>query len=90
MTKRHVEVFTAGCPICEEAVNLVKSVACQSCEVQMYDLREGSNDNEGRDKARQYGITAVPAVAVNGVLLDCCRRTAIPASSLRDAGIGQA
>ncbi len=90
MTKRHVEVFTAGCPICEESVNLIKSVACPSCEVQVYDLREGCSTNECRDKARRYGVTAVPAVAVNGVLLDCCRRTAITVSSLRDAGIGQA
>jgi hypothetical protein len=87
MTKRDVDVFTAGYPICDEAVNVVKSVACPNCAVQMYDLREGSNDNDGREKARQYGI---PAVAVNGVLLDCCRRGAITAFSLREAGIGQA
>lgn len=90
MAKRHVEVFTAGCPICDEAANLVKSVACPSCEVQIYDLREGCSTNECREKARQYGITAVPAIAVNGVLLDCCRRGPITAASLRAAGIGQA
>jgi hypothetical protein len=42
MTKRRVEVFTADCPICDEAVNLVKSVACPSCDVQIYDLREAA------------------------------------------------
>ncbi|MEP6601957.1 MAG: glutaredoxin [Nitrospirota bacterium] len=90
MTKRYVDVFTGGCPICDEAVNVVKSVACPNCDVQMYDSREGSSTNEGREKARQYGITAVPAAAVNGVLLDSCRRGTITASSLREAGIGQA
>lgn len=89
MTKRYVEVFTAGCPRCDEIVNLVKSVACPTCEVQVYDLREGCSTNECRDKARRYGVTAAPAVAVDGVLLDCCRRAAITASSLREAGIGQ-
>jgi exopolyphosphatase/pppGpp-phosphohydrolase len=87
--KRRVEVFTAGCLICDEVVNLVKSIACPSCEVQVYDLREGCATNECRDKARRYGITAVPAVAVNGVLLDCCRHEPVTADRLRAAGIGQ-
>lgn len=88
--KRRVEVFTAGCLICEERVRLVNSMACPSCEVQVYDLREGCATNECREKATRYGITALPAVAVNGVLLDCCRRGPIDAAALRAAGIGQA
>ncbi len=86
---RRVEVFTAGCPFCEEAVGLVRSLACPNCEVQVYDLREGCATDERREKAKWYGITAVPAVAVNGVLLDCCRREPITADRLRSAGIGQ-
>jgi hypothetical protein len=89
-TKRTVEVFTSGCPICEETVALVQSLACPSCDVQIYDLRAGCVTNECRDRARRYGVTAVPAVAVNGVLLDCCRREPITADRLRAAGIGQA
>lgn len=89
MNKRRVEVFTAGCPICEETVNRVQSLACPSCEVRIYDLREGCTTNECRDKARQYGIMAVPAIAVDGVLLDCCRRAPLTASLLRAAGVGQ-
>lgn len=27
MAKRKVEVFTAGCPVCEDAVKLVKAAA---------------------------------------------------------------
>lgn len=88
-TKRHVEVFTASCPLCDDAVDLVQSLACPSCDVQMYDLREGCGANECREKARRYGITAVPAIAVDGVLLDCCRREPLLAHTLRAAGIGQ-
>ncbi len=88
--KRSVEVFTAGCPVCEDVVNLVNAMACPSCEVRIYDLRQGCATNECREKATRYGITAVPAVAVNGVLLDCCRRGPIDAAVLRAAGIGQA
>lgn len=88
--KRLVEIFTAGCPICAETVNLVKSLACPSCDMQLYDLRNGCDTNECRDKAAQYGVIAVPAVAVNGVLLDCCRRERITAQRLTAVGIGQA
>jgi hypothetical protein len=42
---RRVEVFTAGCSLCDEVVGLVTSQACQSCEVQVYDLREGCITN---------------------------------------------
>jgi len=31
--KRKVEIFSAGCPVCEEAVSVVKRMACSSCEV---------------------------------------------------------
>lgn len=86
---RCVEVFTAGCPLCHDAVDLVQSLACPRCDVQMYDLREGCDTNECREKARRYGITEVPAIAVDGVLLDCCRREPLSAYTLRAAGIGQ-
>ncbi len=88
--KRRVEVFTAGCPICEETVRLVQALACPSCDVQVSDLREGCATNECREKATRYGVTAVPSVAVNGVLLECCKRGAIDAAALQAAGIGQA
>lgn len=86
---RRVEVFTAGCPVCDPVVTLVKSLICPSCDLKVYDLREGCAPDECRDKATRYGITAVPAVAVDGVLLDCCRRGPITAELLQAAGIGQ-
>lgn len=89
-TKRRVEVFTAGCPICHPTIELVKSLVCSGCDLQIYDLREDCATDECRDKARRYRITAVPAVAVNGVLLDCCRPVPITADRLKAAGIGQA
>ena len=88
--KRHVEVFTAGCLVCDDTVNLVKSLICPSCELQIFDLREACATNECREQARRYGISALPAIAVNGVLLDCCRREPITAELSTAAGIGQA
>lgn len=89
IVKRRVEVFTAGCPVCEGTVDLVKSLICPSCELKLYDLREGCTTNECREKVARYGITALPAVVMNGTLLDCCRRGPIDASMLRAAGVGQ-
>jgi glutaredoxin 3 len=31
--KRTIEVFSAGCPACEDTMALVNRVACPSCEV---------------------------------------------------------
>lgn len=57
MAKRQVEVFTAGCPVCDPAVAMVKATACPDCEVTVYDLSK-----TGADKARSYDLKAVPAV----------------------------
>ena len=86
--KRQVEVFTAGCPLCDEAVNLVQSLACPNCEVTVYDLREGCGADECREKARQYGIHRVPAVVIDGKLADCCQTGPVSAEALRSAGLG--
>ena len=88
-TKRRVEVFTAGCPICDDTVTLVRSVACRSCDMQIYDIREGYRTNECREKARAYGVTAVPAIAVDAVLRECCQRAPVTTTMLRTAEIEQ-
>lgn len=87
--KRMVEIFTAGCPICEKTVKLVKSLACPGCEVLVYDLNKGCEANDCRRKAGEYGIERLPAVAVDGRLLECCKAGPISAAALRAAGIGQ-
>jgi hypothetical protein len=90
MAKRFVEVFTAGCPLCDETVKLVRSLACETCEIQVWDLREGGATPEGLEKANQYGIHRVPAVVVNGKLAECCQnQQPISRDALVAAGIGQ-
>jgi len=90
MTKRLVEVFTAGCPLCDETVKLVRELACESCEIQVWDLREGNSTPESLEKATQYGIHRVPAVVVNGKLAECCQnQQPISREVLVAAGIGQ-
>lgn len=84
MAKRQVEVFTAGCPVCEPAVQLVKDEACPDCEVTVYNLHE-----EGVDRARDYGLKTVPAVVVNGSIVSCCDNRGPNVEDLRAAGVGQ-
>jgi len=87
--KRSVEVFTAGCPVCDETVKLVKELACESCEVIFYNLNEACETAECLDKIKAYGITRVPSVVVDGVLAECCQGGAVTADGLRAAGIGE-
>lgn len=89
MAKRTVEVFTAGCPVCDPVVELVKKVACPSCELVVHDLRAGCATDERRDKAKRYGVARVPAVAVDGKLIDCCKIGSVTEEELRAAGVGR-
>lgn len=83
MTNRKVEVFSAGCALCAETAKLVESLACPSCDVTVLDMK----DEAVAQRARALGVRAVPAVAVDGKLLDCCRG-GVKEQVLRDAGIG--
>ncbi|GAE35581.1 glutaredoxin [Halalkalibacter akibai] len=89
MTKRLIEVFTAGCSVYNGAVKQVKDLACDNCEVVVYDLNKGCDTNDCQDKAKAYGVKAVPAVAINGKLADCCKNNGIDIDSLKVAGLGQ-
>jgi glutaredoxin 3 len=85
-TKRKVEVFSAGCPACQEAVDLVNRIACPSCEVAVLDM----NDINVAKQARALGIRTVPAVVIDGQLAACCKGAGVKEDALRAAGLGKA
>ena len=85
MTARKIEVFSAGCPLCGEAVAMVERLACPSCEVEVVNMR----DRKGAARARELDVRTVPAVAVNGRLAGCCTATGPDEAGLRRAGLGQ-
>ena len=85
--QRTIEIFTAGCPLCEPVVQLVKETACDNCEVIVFNLAKQSKEKTGIDKIKVYGINRVPSIVVNGKLLDCCEG-AITKEDLLSAGIG--
>ncbi len=84
--QREVEIFSAGCPACREAVQRVQQMACPSCAVTVWDM----HDARGAERARSLGVRAVPAVAIDGRLAGCCSGTGPDEATLRAAGLGQA
>ncbi|MDD1494081.1 MULTISPECIES: thioredoxin family protein [Burkholderia] len=84
-TRRRVEVFSAGCAVCNETVVMVQRLACPSCDVQLLDM----NDAQVADRARKLGIRSVPAVVIDGQLASCCAGRGVDEQSLRAAGLGQ-
>jgi len=89
MTKRKVEVFTSECYLCEDTVKLVKELACPSCEVVVYNLADPCESKECLDKAKEYGISAVPTVVVDGKIADCCAKGKPTREALLTAGVGK-
>lgn len=82
--KRKIEIFSAGCPACEEAVQMINALACPSCETEVLDMRKP----EVAARAAQYGVRSVPAVIVDGRLADCCAGRGVDEATLRAAGVG--
>ncbi|MDA0655420.1 MAG: thioredoxin family protein [Proteobacteria bacterium] len=83
--KRTVEIFSAGCELCQDAVRQVRDMACPSCDVIVLDM----NDKIVIERAKSLGVNAVPAVAVNGLLIASNSNGSLDESALRSAGIGQ-
>ena len=83
--KRKVEIFSAGCPACNEAVQLVQRIACSSCEVTVLDMK----DIRIAKRAKELGVRVVPAVAIEGQLAECCSGSGLDEQVLKLAGLGK-
>ena len=80
MTNTHnIEVFTAGCPLCDDALALVNEIAGADYEVTERDLHEEA----ALARARELGIRSVPAVVIDGEPADCCSDVGIEEAVLR-------
>jgi len=84
-TKRQIEIFSAGCPVCEDAIKLVNGIVCDSCEVTILDMR----DRAVAQRAKALGNQRIPAVVIERKLAACCTEGGINESALRREGIGQ-
>ncbi len=85
IAKRQIEIFSAGCPVCEAAIARVNEIACPSCEVTTLDM----NDEGVAERADALGIRSLPAVVIDGKLADCCTSGGVDEDVLRAAGLGQ-
>ena len=64
-----VEVFSAGCPACQDATEMVKRVAGPtSSSVVVLDMHQA----DVAARAKQLGITRLPSVVIDGSLASCC------------------
>jgi glutaredoxin 3 len=84
-TTRQIEIFSAGCPMCEETIQLVNRAACPSCNVTIRDMR----DPHIASRAKSLGVRSVPAVVIDGTLADCCTGRGPDEQTLRAAGLGR-
>jgi len=84
--KRKIEVFSAGCPVCNEALKMVQETACPSCEVTELNMKDGPV----AARARALGIRSVPSIVIDGALADCCVGRGPDINTLSSAGLGQA
>ena len=82
--KRKIEIFSAGCPRCEAAIQTVKRITCASCETEILDMHQP----QVASRAEQLGISRVPAIVIDGKLADCCAVGGIDEQVLRAAGAG--
>ena len=62
MPRRQVEVFSAGCPISEETVQLIQYLCGDFSEITVLELR----DRGVAERARELGLRSFPAVVVDG------------------------
>ena len=83
--KRKIEVFSAGCAVCDETISRIRNLACPSCEVVVLDMKEAGVAKRASD----LGVRSVPAVAIDGKLADCCSRAGPDEAVLQAAGLGQ-
>ncbi len=82
---RQIEIFSAGCAVCDATLAMVHRTACPSCDISSLDMR----DPDVARRASALDIRAVPAVVLDGQLADCCSGRWPDENALPFAGVGQ-
>lgn len=76
--KTIIEVFSAGCSLCQDSIKEVKEKYADSSEVRVLDM----HDVRIVERAKKIGITAVPSIVIDGKIADCCSGRGIKLKSL--------
>ena len=86
ITKRQVEIFSAGCKTCQRTIEQLREQIDPRHEIVVHDM----NADEGAaEKAEAFGIRTVPAVVVDGFLLACCKNKGPTLRELHAAGLAK-
>jgi hypothetical protein len=79
MATRHtIEVFAAGCPACDDVIELVNRVAAPGSTIRVLDM----HDATVAARAKSLGIKSVPSVVIDGKLASCCASRGVDEESL--------
>ena len=79
--KHTIEIFSAGCATCNEAIDAVKKLVGPEHEVRVHDMHQ----HEIASRAKEYGVRSLPAVLVDGKLAGCCAGRGVDEHVLREA-----
>jgi hypothetical protein len=77
--RKKIEVFSAGCRTCREAIEMVRRIAGTDHDVEVLDMHKV--DIVAR--AARHGIRSVPSVMVDGHLAACCAGRGVDEAILR-------
>lgn len=86
MAIQKIEIFSAGCSVCQGVIEQVKAAACPPCDVQVVSM----TDTREAARARALGVRSLPAVVIDGKLANCCSGGGVDLDVLRSAGLGRA
>lgn len=58
------EIFSAGCELCENALEILKDNICENCEIIEYNLQSPLSE-EIKEKLTKYDVMVVPTIIVD-------------------------
>lgn len=64
---------------------MVRGLICGHCQVTLRDM----HDPAAAARAKELGVTQVPAVVIDGRLASCCAGQGLDEATLRAAGVGR-
>ena len=78
-TQHTIEVFAAGCPACDDVIELVNRAAAPGSQMRVLDMHDASV----AARAKSLGIKSVPSVVIDGKLASCCASRGVDEAALR-------
>ena len=58
------EIFSAGCELCKNAIEILRNNICEECEIIEYNLKDPIQEDIQK-KIKKYEIKAVPSIIVD-------------------------